>query len=726
MRATVDGQIAGNPPYNDAKRKAAGLSWTANINLMGGKALMDSSAVPYYAIFKGVEQHVECRTSYQPEHEDHELWNGFISHRFHEMLKRWKDFDWNIQSASYHMRKHGIGPCIWERDGDWRFRSIPSSAVLVPRRSASCIDKRLLWAIVRVHYSVVELWGFIKDEEAGKKMGWNVDAVKLAIKRAAQGLLGENRHTWYTASWETFQSALKNDDIATSEQADVIACSHLFVQEFNGKISHFVFTESEVVPQDIGMVEKKDEEFLFKHTNRYDDFTQVLVIFFKDIGEGTWHSVRGLGDLSHKHIELINRLMCRILDGAFIDGSLVIKPGTTRNADKLQLTQMGPVTLLPAGAEIQQTKLAGFLEGPMAAVRLVRNDMSSNVGMFQARNISREDGRGEAVTAREVDATVAKESSLSQAEMTLFYGHLDCTYSETFRRAADPNTSDEEAQRFQRECKEDGVPTKALQQMEYVRANRVAGYGSPQMRQMTYKQMLELGAVSAMGPEGAANFWADLTAGTAGAEKVRRYFPKERLPKRDDADAAMENAMIAMGRAPVIISGQDNVVHLHSHLEDAANTLTPIREGMEAGQNDPAALQQAYAYLQLMGPHVEAHIGALRPDATRKQLAKYFEDQMENLVSFSGKLRRAIIQSQKEAQLAAEQEQQATALTALDQARVESMKTHDALSVQKTQTGIANKATKTISDIRLKQLKTAEDIRLQRAEAENKPEKEAA
>lgn len=724
MRAVVDGQIGGNPPYNDGKRKAAGLGWTANINLMGGQSLMDSSMVPYYAIFNGVEHYAECRTMYQPEHPDHELWHGLISSRFHGLLSRWKHFDWNIQNATYHMLKHGIGPCFFEKQDDWRFRSIPSGKVLSFKNSPSCLDSRHKAIAIRCPYSVTELWGFIKDEASANRLGWDVEAVKLAIKRAGQRMLGENASNWYHASWETFQSALKNNDLQTSyTDCDEVSCSHLLVQEFSGKISHFVVTESEVVP--IEPVEKKDEAYLFKHIGRYDTFDEALVVFFQDIGEGTWHSVRGIGDRAHKHIELLNRLMCRMFDGAFIEGSLVIKPGTTRNADKLQLVQLGPVTLLPAGAEIQQTKLAGFLDGPMAVARMVRNDLSHNVGMFQEGSISREDGRGEVATAEEVRARVQQKSTLSQGRMTLFYeSGLDPLYWQTFKRAADPNTSDEEAQRFQRECKEDGVPAKALQEMEYVRANRASGYGSPQMRQLTDQQMMPL--VAMLPEDGKQHFLEDAVAGIKGADKVRRYVPREHVPKRDDADAAMENAMIAMGRAPVMISGQNDVIHLHSHLEDVANTLTPIREAMEAGENDPAALQQAYAYLQLMGPHVEAHIGALRPDATRKQLAKYFEDQMENLVSFSGKLRRAIIQSQKEAQLAAEQEAQATALSALDQARVDSIRTQTQLATEKTAKQLENQTIKTLSGIRLKQLQTAENIRLQRAEAQNKPEKTAA
>lgn len=723
-RAIVDGCCAGNPPY---RTRPKGREWEANLNFGGLKALMDSSGTPYYQIFKGVEYYAETHTAYQPSHADHEQWNMFIACRFHNLLNRWKGFDWNVQAASYHMRKHGIGPCFYERSDDWRFRAIPSGMLLAPRGAASCVDDRLQFIAIRVRYSVVELWQNIKDEETASQIGWNVKAVKLAIQRAGQKMLGDHKDNWYSSQWETFQRRLKDDDLnASYTESDDIACAHLLVQEFDGKITHVLVTEDEVVPNDGSGVEKKpDEDFLFKHVNRYDSFNQAVVVFFQSMGEGTWHSVRGLADDAFKHIELENRLLCRMVDGSFIGSSLVIKPGTSTNKDRLQLTQWGAVTLLPAGAELMQPNLHGALDGPIVVHRIIKNQLGSNIGQFQPRSLSREDGRGEQPTRAQVDFEASKETTLGQGQMSQFCDTLDLLYSETFRRAADPNTTDEEAKRFQKECREDGVPKEALQDMEYVRANRASGYGSPQMRQMTDRNMIESGIVSMLPEVGRQNFLDDYIGGQKGAEKVRRYNPKERLPSRDDADAAMENSMIKNGDMPVMISGQNNVVHLESHLAHAAETLLPVKEAMEAEQSDPAMLQSAYTYLQIMGPHCEEHLGQMRNDRTRKGLADMFEQQLKNLVAFHGKLRGAIIQAKNEARLAAQQEEQATALNALDQARVDSTYSDIENKRRKTDASIATSATKTLNQIRLKQLTTASDVALKRLQAST-PERKAA
>lgn len=717
-RSIVKGLIDGNPPYNDAKRRANGLTWTANLNFMEGEGLMDSSGVPYYSLFNGVEYYADTCTAYQPEHPDHEQWKGKIAKHFHAMLKRWPMFDWNMQQASYQMRLHGIGPVIFDRKGTWKFRSVASGMVLAPRGAASAIDERLPFLIVRVSYRVHELWGFIKDDLDGEKeytaAGWNVRQVKdtiLAISKGEAG--GPGAPT--APNWEDIQQKLKNNDLTTSyTDSDTIACAHLVVQEFSGKISHFILTENETVtPGPKPVEEKKQAGFLFRDLECYDHYGQFISVAFQSIGDGTWHSVRGLATKAFKHLEASNRLKNRMLDGAFLESSLVLKMPTTKSKDAMQLTLVGPVTFLPVGAEAAQTKLSGFLDGPMTVDRLLGNHLANNIGMFQQRSLSREDGRGEVPTATQIDAQVNKESSLGQGQMTLHYLFMDRVYEEVFRRAADPSTSDKEAKRFQKACKDDGVPLKALQDMDYVRANRASGYGSPQMRQMTDQQMMPF--VGMLPEDGKQNFIEDAVAGIKGADKVRRYVPREHIPNHDDWVVSVENDMIAAGNPPVVAAGQNPVVHLHGHLQFTADRLEPLSAAMEAGENDPAALQEAYQFLTVMGPHLEQHLSALAQDQTRKPMVKMFQDQIATITAFHGKLRGAIKQARREAQLAAQQAQQATALSALDQAKVDSVRTDTALNAEKTQSKIQNDRLKVANKAKLDQIKTAEDIANTRA-----------
>jgi hypothetical protein len=189
--------------------------------------------------------------------------------------------------------------------------------------------------------------------------------------------------------------------------------------------------------------------------------------------------------------------------------------------------------------------------------------------------------------------------------------------------------------------------------------------------------------------------------------------PDQHVPNQDDSIAALENGLIQEGRAPVIASGQDDVVHLTSHLQDAQDVLGPLAQAMQSGQQiDPAALQSAEQYGSTMIPHVEAHLTRLQNDPMRKDQGKLFQEQFKQLVSFDQKLRIELRQAQRDQEIAQQQQQQATSLSALDQAKVQSIQTQTQLAAAKTQSQIQNQTAKTIHGIRLKALKQGQDMNL--------------
>jgi hypothetical protein len=722
QRALVKGLVDGHPPYDDERRKNEGRGWECNLNFMEGQAIMNRTAVPYYNLFARAFPLVECRTAYQPNHPKYEDWNKSISLRFHNLLKRWREFNWNIQQVSYWMRLHGIGFANAENDHDWRFRSLETGSVLAPKGSPSCLDGRVPFLIVRIPYRIVELWNYIKNEDAAKKAGWNVEAVKLAIKYGMKGSIASS--DWYAQPWEHYERILKNNDLTASfTDGDLVNCAIILVEEFSkpgqytGKISKFIFTEFKTVGVDEfkkmpkGGEEEKD--FLFSDPNCYDDYAECMIPFFRNTGDGTWHSVRGYAMEAFKHLEVDNRLLCQLINRAFIDSSVVMQSPNERERKRMELAVWGSVVRLPAGVELKPTVVQGGTDGVINTHRLLSNHLQSNLGTGAPRSISREDGRGEQPTARHVDYIAANEASISEGEITIFYEQLDSLYTLMFNRVVSYSSSDDEAKRFIKECYEDGVPKEALQDMEFVRANRQNGYGSPEMGMMKMNQGQML--VPMLPEDGKQNWLEDAVTVVYGPDKTNRYAPKQHVPGDQDWEATVENQMIAAGRLPVIASGQDDVIHLQKHFEDAQQTLAPVGQGLNSqnGQKpDPQTLAQSTTYAQTMAQHTQEHIARLEHDPTRKKEAKLFSDQFKQLAEFSSVLWKAMRQAHRQIQIEQQQNDQATALSALDQAKVQSVQTGTQLAAQKVQSQIENQRVKTEQAMRLKDLKTSHDLRI--------------
>lgn len=678
-----------------------------NINWNEGAAMIETSRVPYYQLLN-VENYADVKTAFEPDHADHEKWNGIMSSRFHNMIQRWPEWFWEYQRKDYEMLKHGVGPIMFEDYPNWRFRALDAGALKVPKGTISCVSKRMPYCAVFTAERVHSLWEKIKDSDSAEKAGWNVRNVRDAIMYAMKGGTGTLQ------AWDYYERILNSNDLSASfSDGDIIWCVTLLVQEFSGKISRLIITEAAFNNPVDQTPSATNEGFLFSDIGKHDAYGQCLVAFFQEIGDGTWHSVRGLGAKAFKHLTISNQLKCRMLASAEMTSGLTLQLTDTRSKDAAQLIQRGMVTLIQPGAKYIQVQQAGYLDGPITIDRILGNHLANNLGQFSPRNISRDDGKGEMPTATQVNQQVAREASLSQGQIALHYTTLDAMFSEMFRRAATKGTSDEEAKRFQKECKDAGVPPEALRDICYVRANRLSGYGSAQMRQLSDEQMLPV--LSMLPEEGKNNFLRDHVGGIKGADKIERYVPQQHIADEDDSIAAMENAMVAMGRMPVMASGQNDVIHAQSHLDDATATLEPVAQAIEAGQNDPQALQSAFQYLELMGPHLEQHIGRLSGDPFRRKEAKLFQDQLNAMVAFNGKLRSAIRTAQREQSIAAQQEERATALGALDRAKIQSAQVDNALKAQKTQSDIARKDAKTANDLRLKTISTLNKMGLDKA-----------
>jgi hypothetical protein len=726
QRALVRGNLDGNPPYGSARRK--GLEWTANVNFMAAKARLRAAQQPYNALFAGVQTYAICRTAYQPHNPDREKWNDSITCNFHKMIKTWKGFDWHMQHRVKEMLTEGWGPVVFDKDGDWRFRAIRAASVRVAKDSPSTVDERIACILVSVPYRVHELYAKIADEAHAKMLGWNIEATQFAIRNHSRSVGGNN---WATAPWEYWQRKFQHHDLATGEaESDVVYCTHGYVQEFDKKgqkkkISHFIVTDSDQnAPTD------RENGFLFRNVRRYESYSQALIVYFLDIGDGDWASVRGLAFDSFKHDVLINRLLCRIADGAFLSSSIVLGAATQKEREKQQLAVIGPVTWLPAGAQIPQQKITGDLNAVIEASRLFTNDQAQHLQNYNAGSVSPEPEQGrERVTAFEVSQRVQKNSTLSGDQITLDCLTSDRLFDEIFRRAADPSTQDKEATAFQEACFADGVPKEALSNMECVYMNRLSGYGSAQMRAITTQQLMQV--APSLPEEGKDNLLNDyIVATTQNPSLAERYNPPQPKPTPDDALVVLENAAIQAGEIPVIFSGQNHVGHLQGHLADTAQKLGPLQEAMDAGQSDPAELEQAYAYLQVMGPHLEAHLQPLEADPMRKQLAKQFRVQLKNIASFHGKLRQEIRKARSEAEQAQMEQQNANALGALTQAKLDASETDQRIKIAKAQNDMNLKRVKTgqsqalktwqvQQNTRLDAVKTAHELQMQNAKASN-------
>lgn len=703
QRALVAGQYDGNSPYNQEKLNKQGMGWCTNLNWLGMEGRIDGARIPYYALFSGVPTYVTA-CCYEAQGPDKAYWEQTYAQKWTEVHDRWRQFKYEIQVQQFEMLYEGWGSAIREDDTDWRFRSVPSRSVLVPQESPACVISRIPWIAVRVPMRIHELFDKIRNEKAAAATGWDVQAVQDAIKWNTRGQNGD--HPFRNQQWEVWQERYKNRELEVSfTAADLVYCDYLFVQEYSGKVSQFIFTEGSAF-----ISEKNRQRFLYAKKHHYDSFDQVIHVCFQNTGRGSWHSVRGMAYKSFKAEAVMDRLQSRAVDNAFLSSGLTLQATDQRSKDRGQLVVNHGVTWIPPGSNnIDRNASHGQIEGVLAVARYVDAQVSQKLGNFQQQSMGRQDGRGEQPTATQVQFSAQKEASLSNGQIDNYYLDLDTLYIESNRRLLKSN--DSEAKWFREQCLEAGIPLEVMMKMT-VRANRVSGYGSPQMRKMALQESMAIAPM--LNPKGKNNWLNEAISVIGGPDKIDLWNPPTDFPDEEDALISSENGQFRLEIQPPVIGNA--VRHLVGHIEYASSYLEPMAAATEQGQPiEPEELQDAMEYLKAMIPHAGSHLEQLRGDPSEAQNYKLFTTQLKNLVGFNGKLYAEYRRIMQQQQQAAMEQQQINSIGLLDQAKMQS-----------TQAEIERADAKAAADISLKNQKAQHQMSLKTWQADQNNKLSAA
>lgn len=748
--AMVKGMLDGNAPFDHGTLVRNGQGNRTNVNFREGEATLGSAETPYYDLF------AESSTYFQVEVDERDpdkraAYSRTITEHFDTMLKDWSGFDYNIQRCIHEMVAFGRGFCLWPDPINWQFEAIQQSRVLVPDGTPADPDQLEL-LIVRQSLTVSSLYSRVRDPEAARKVGWNPAAVMEAI----MGAVPETRNDTASLDYEKVQEEIRNHDLYESVRSDVIRVANVFVREFTGKVSQLIVEERNAV-ESRGVGGKPANgagktKFLYKKIGRYNCFREALASFFFDIGDGTWHSVKGLGIKLYPFIEIKNRLNCSIVDNAFINLSVLLQATAGRAEQETALMQLGMLTILPANFEMRQWQPQGRLEEALFVEGALSNRLESNTGQYR-RPMGRE--RGNPASATQVNYDAIKEASLGKGAVNRFYAQLDNLGEEIYKRATNfnlvlenngrgPNSA---AIKFQQKCLDDGVPKSCLKKIRFVRSTRNSGNGSVFLRQQVVTQTAQL--VPMMNEQGKQAWLDDAIAVMAGTENVARWNPKQQLNpslQNDQAMAMIENDVLRDGSPVMITSTQNAMVHAMTHMQAATEAINSIPQG-----GDPMSV---LGFLESVGPHIAQHLQTMASDQMRGQEVKVLSDQLKQLGQITDQLKKQVAQAQEQqmAQMQAQQEemarQQQRTQAAMTDEQIRTFEARNKMQIsqekaannmrlreevhnQRQQIQLAEAQQKlvindasTATDIRNKTAKTAADVAAKRAK-ESEPEEKS-
>jgi len=307
-------------------------------------------------------------------------------------------------------------------------------------------------------------------------------------------------------------------------------------------------------------------------------------------------------------------------------------------------------------------------------------------------------------------------------------------------------------QKFVDFMEENGVPKEAWkwENIENLESNMLSGSGSPSYKLMAAQQTVSLTGMTPMN-EGQANAIADAIAALNGRQNVNRYVKQTKVDIPDEQGIiSMENIGMTDPKGnPAnfrVYPDQNHVEHFKGHIQDAMVSMQEAQQALQSGGVNPQApsrgqeaqalpdeaielIRDIYACLmRFKGPHMVAHLGFIQKDPTKKEVAKEFGMQMQQLQrgtdelgSQLAQLEKARQQQQGQGQAQSPDDIKLQALIAKESIQANFLQKKEdirlAAMAQKAQLHNSNAMERVATDLATKRARAANEIQIRRAKA---------
>lgn len=593
--AQTRNQLEGGRPFAPEDLESQGAAWQTNINFGDAQAARDRDFLPYWQLINEIPHRAAFEIDSTST--DCENWQAAFSEAFDEFHDDWAaSYFTEFMKFAKNFIDFGVGIPQWQDSQDPRYKSVNVQRVYWPKNTQMNPDSWEVMALVR-DVGASELYGYIRTPEKtrqSKYAGWSETAIKAAIVQMGQA--GSGQFPDYR-DYTRFQDLLVNNDIVITTPFQPITCVWLYVKNFDGKVGCYVF------PQNKGV-----EEFLFEDDAYSEDWRHLIGPVWYDTGtDGMIHSIKGFGIKNYYFSSLLNRMKCRMVDGAAISSGLTFQyTGENLPAESPPVENFGPMTMLPGG--MTQVNVYPQLQQAMEVTSMLSKNRDENNSLYaeQQRQI------GDTDTATQAKLLAGNAAQLSVAQAAIFLSQVGSNiYTEQVRRMRTKGNTCGDAKKFVDRLRARQVPDEVIFTTPIrVKCAANAGMANPQMMTQKFQEGL---ALSQMPGVNSRWFLESLIAYKYGSQAVDKALLPEgqqSLPGQRRA-AQQENVDFGSGVELPVIPEDAHFEHVQEHLKP----LVPIVQQYQKTQNIPP---EAIAALAIGVEHTGQHMEYLSKDETRK------------------------------------------------------------------------------------------------------------
>lgn len=598
-RAKVQAAADGAPPYSQGALNLAGQRSRTNTNFLDLDRYLGLAVAGFIDLANSVETLVSTEVTGLQEQGEKYFHESNINQEITHAFRSWDGFYPGYLRLATTFVLHGTGFAVFPNLTDFRFKTCGFGDFFIPNNTPS-IPSAIELGIWHYDAPVTELYGYIRNEAAAAAAGWDVALVKAAIMRADT----TDKSKSDPDDWEGIQRRIKNGDFTNARGPVTVRLVFSWPREFDGSYSFFIATAD-------GPAKGKDDKdgFLYSKPKAYDSVEQAFIPFVFGVGSnGTYHSVRGLGQRLFALVQTINRLRCQMIDGAMLASSLIVQPGSPDQMARMQVQHLGGITAISPGIQfVDKSFSPNMTNSVIPALGELGNAMAEKQDFYSSAGAA----AGSPYRSRlQVEAELESATRLTSASLSLFYAAWNPLLREMVRRLVNGSrSSDPVVKEFYRRLEERGTPAEIVKLIDHAKtkAVRAIGAGNSAARTAAFNDLSDLAPL--LPEDGRKNLVYDRVVNRVGYDAAQRYASPADInrPTIDQKLAELENNSLLEGTPISVQSNELHGEHLLKHLP----VIDQIVSGIDDGSIDP---MQVLDGLTLLHDHAFTHVQILAGD----------------------------------------------------------------------------------------------------------------
>jgi hypothetical protein len=329
-------------PYSDSKSKAMGTYGRSNFNPGFARKSTAKEQNPYIELMQQMDVFSSTPTKHGTP-EEQEVWEPIIAEGFTKMLQRWPKWDYLYQLIVSLFVRHGVAVPCWTDESDWQPWAYGMQHFKFPERSKPCEDDLDMcgW---RSQENCRDLYRKIQNEKVAAKCGWNVAAVKAAIKKACV----QNDTNF---DYERLEQRWKAMEVLDGAKPPSIDTIHLLVREVDGTITHLAAPATG----------SDGDPVFYESRGKYRSMRRFMTLFTFGVGtDGFLHSIRGHTSNIYNMAVSATRTLNAYADMAMFAATPHLECADDNAMQTLPFRKVGYMTMIAKGNKFQDVKVPNF------------------------------------------------------------------------------------------------------------------------------------------------------------------------------------------------------------------------------------------------------------------------------------------------------------------------------------------------------------------------------